>query len=119
MACNGAVDDGSKNWRADLPFLVPFLQIETWALWISGRNGRDSMTRQLAFSDPELDLVREVLEGEQKELLLEIRHTDTANFRAGLKERLAMVEALIRRAEALLHQEEMASPSTAQAGTRS
>lgn len=60
-----------------------------------------------------MDLVRELLEGEQKELLLDIRHTDTANFRAGLKERLATVESLIRRAEVLLEAGRMAS------GTRS
>ncbi len=60
------------------------------------------MTQQLALSSPELDLVRELLEGEQKELLLEIRHTDTANFRTGLKARLTTVESLIRRAQALL-----------------
>ena len=66
------------------------------------------MTQQLAWSNPELDLVRELLEGEQKELLLEIRHTDTANFRAGLKERLAMVEALIRRTESPLRAETLA-----------
>lgn len=71
------------------------------------------MTQQFALSNPELDLVRELLEGEQKELLLEIRHTDTANFRAGLKERLATVESLIRRAEGLLHAEKMGT------GTRS
>lgn len=70
------------------------------------------MTQPFALSDPELDLVRELLEGEQKELLLEIRHTDTANFRAGLKERLATVESLIHRAEALLRTE-------ARAGARS
>lgn len=70
------------------------------------------MTQQFALSDPELDLVRELLEGEQKELLLEIRHTDTANFRAGLKERLATVESLIRRAEALLRAEVRAGVSS-------
>lgn len=67
------------------------------------------MTQDFALSTPELDLVRELLEGEQKELLLEIRHTDTANFRAGLKERLATVEALLRRAESLLHADKVAS----------
>ena len=64
------------------------------------------MTQQFALSNPELDLVRELLEDEQKELLFEIRHTDTASFRAGLKVRLANVEALIHRAEAVLCAEE-------------
>jgi hypothetical protein len=71
------------------------------------------MTQQFALSEPELDLIRELLEGEQKELLLEIRHTDTANFRAALKERLTTVESLIRRTEILSRAETMASPSTA------
>jgi hypothetical protein len=42
-----------------------------------------------------MNLILELLEGEQKELLVEIRHTDHAAFRAGLKQRLAMVESLI------------------------
>lgn len=61
------------------------------------------MTQELTLSSPELDLILELLEGEQKKLLVEIRHTDTANFRAGLKQRLAMVELLVHRTEVLLH----------------
>jgi hypothetical protein len=54
---------------------------------------------QLGLSEDELKLVVELLEREQKELLIEIRHTDTANFRTGLKERLATIEALLKRAQ--------------------
>jgi len=65
------------------------------------------MTQQLVLSGPEVDLILELLEDAQKHLLIEIRHTDTAAFRAGLKERLAMVESLIHQAEALVHAEQL------------
>jgi hypothetical protein len=55
---------------------------------------------QLALSEPQVSLLLELLEGEQKELLVEIRHTDTKTFRAGLKERLAEVELLIGEVQA-------------------
>ena len=66
------------------------------------------MTQQFVLSGPELQLILELLEDAQKHLLVEIRHTDTAEYRAGLKERLAMVESLIHHAEALVHAEQMA-----------
>ena len=69
------------------------------------------MTQQLALSGPQADLILELLEAEQKELLVEIRHTDNAAFRAGLKVRLTMVESLIHQTEELAH--------AGQAGTRS
>ena len=69
------------------------------------------MTQQLALSGPQADLILELLEAEQKELLVQIRHTDNAAFRAGLKGRLTMVESLIHQTEELAH--------AAQAGTRS
>jgi hypothetical protein len=59
------------------------------------------MIQQLALSEAQLDLILELLEGEQKELLVEIRHTDTADFRLGLKERLAMVEMLLLKVKSL------------------
>ena len=65
------------------------------------------MTQQFVLSGPELQLILELLEDAQKHLLVEIRHTDTAEYRAGLKERLATVESLIQRAEALLHAEQL------------
>ena len=55
------------------------------------------MAQELILVGPELELILELLEGEQKELLVEIRHTDTAEFRGGLKNRLEMVESLIHR----------------------
>lgn len=58
------------------------------------------MAQQLVLSGPQLDLILELLEDEQTELLVEIRHTDHAAFRAELKERLAMVETLINEVEA-------------------
>jgi len=65
------------------------------------------MTQQFVLSGPELQLILELLEDAQKHLLVEIRHTDTAEYRAGLKERLAIVESLVQRAEALLHAEQL------------
>ncbi|MBZ5611267.1 MAG: hypothetical protein LAP38_23645 [Acidobacteriia bacterium] len=47
-----------------------------------------------------MSLILELLQSEQKELLVEIRQTDTANFRVGLKERQATVEALIQQVQA-------------------
>lgn len=65
------------------------------------------MTQQFVLSGPELDLILELLEDAQKHLLVEIRHTDTAEYRAGLKGRLAMVESLIHQAEAVVHAEQL------------
>jgi len=59
------------------------------------------MVQHLALSEAQLNLILELLEGEQKELLVEIRHTDTANFRVGLKERLATVEAVLLKVKSL------------------
>jgi len=59
------------------------------------------MIQHLALSEAQLNLILELLEGEQKELLVEIRHTDTANFRVGLKERLATVEAVLLKMKSL------------------
>jgi len=53
----------------------------------------------LVLSAPQLNLILELLESEQKELLVEVRHTDKGSFRAGLKERLRMVDELIRQVE--------------------
>ena len=55
---------------------------------------------ELTVSNAELGLLLELLECEQKELLVEIRHTDTRKFRNDLQARLAMVESLIERARA-------------------
>jgi hypothetical protein len=55
---------------------------------------------QLLLSNPELDLILELLEREQKRLPVEIRHTDAHKFRTDLRERLATIESLIERARA-------------------
>lgn len=73
------------------------------------------MAQELVLAGPELELILELLEGEQKELLVEIRHTDTAEFRAGLKDRLDMVESLIHRTEALAHAEQLGRRKQAKA----
>jgi hypothetical protein len=65
------------------------------------------MAQELVLSGPEIDLILELLESEQKELLVEIRHTDNARFRAGLKGRLTMVESLIHQTEVLAHAEQL------------
>lgn len=66
------------------------------------------MTYELVLERRQLDLTLELLESEQKELLVEIRHTDNKEFRAGLKDRLTVVESLIQQAEALAHAEQLA-----------
>jgi len=53
----------------------------------------------LVLSGAQLNLIMELLESEQRELLVEVRHTDKASFRAGLKDRLKMVEELMRQVE--------------------
>ena len=58
------------------------------------------MTQHLVLSGPQLSLFLELLQSEQKKLFVEIRHTDTATFRAGLKERLATAESLIEQVQA-------------------
>ena len=70
------------------------------------------MVLQFVLSGPQADLILELLESEEKELLVEIRHTDNAAFRAGLKERLTMVESLLNQAEALTHAEGGGRPVT-------
>ena len=65
------------------------------------------MAQQLALSIPELHLILKMLEDAQKHLLIEIRHTDTAKFRAGLKERLAMTESLLHQTGVLVQAEQM------------
>jgi len=65
---------------------------------------------QLRLSGEEIELVLDLLEQQHSRLLVEIRHTDTANFRLRLKERLASVESLIQRFQAALQRSEQAEP---------
>ena len=46
-------------------------------------------------SGDELTVFKELMEGEQARLLVEIRHTDHRSFREELRRRLALVERLI------------------------
>jgi hypothetical protein len=68
------------------------------------------MTQQLALSGPQLGLILEMLQTEQRKLFVEIRHTDTASYRDGLKKRQAMVDALILQIESV-HEAEQAEPA--------
>jgi len=68
------------------------------------------MTQQLVLSGPELDLILELLQSQQKELRVEIRHTDSADFRAGLKGRMATVESLIQQIQRVQQNEAVGTP---------
>jgi len=59
---------------------------------------------QLSLSEAQIGLLLELLEEQQSRLLVEIRHTDTANFRLELKERLQRVESLMERFQAAKQQ---------------
>ncbi|HUA18634.1 MAG TPA: hypothetical protein VMU80_23170 [Bryobacteraceae bacterium] len=59
------------------------------------------MRHQFVVSDSELELILELVEHEHKELLVETRHTDARQYRAGLHERLETVEALRERLQAV------------------
>jgi hypothetical protein len=50
-----------------------------------------------ALSDAEWDLLLELLERQQRELLVEIRHSDSGAFKQQLRLRLEMVNSLIDR----------------------
>jgi len=63
---------------------------------------------QLSLSGSQIELILEILEHQQSRLLVEIRHTDTATFRRGLKERLENVEALIQCFQAAMEQSQQA-----------
>jgi len=65
----------------------------------STNNFGGRINHQLILSESQLNLILKVLVHEQKELLVEIRHTGMANVRTGLEERVAMVGTLIRRAQ--------------------
>jgi hypothetical protein len=55
------------------------------------------MVNEITVTGPDLSLVVELLERARNELLVEIRHTDTASFRKSLRRRLDRVEALLQR----------------------
>ena len=49
------------------------------------------------FTNPEMDLVVELLEREHEELLKEIHHSEIHDYRDKLKKRLELVDALIEK----------------------
>jgi hypothetical protein len=55
------------------------------------------MTAQPSLTKPEWELVMELLERERYELPAEIHHTRTSQMRDELKQRLELVNALLRR----------------------
>jgi hypothetical protein len=54
-------------------------------------------TEPLHFSGEELAILRELLESERDQLLVEIRHTDHRLFREELRHRLSLVEQIVER----------------------
>ena len=55
----------------------------------------DEMTIEL--TEPERDLILELLERQSKDLMVEIRHSDTRDFREELQHREQLVESLLER----------------------
>jgi len=58
------------------------------------------MVMNISLSDPEVKLLRELLEGDRCRLLLEIAHTDHRSMREGLKAREGMLKGVIHKLEA-------------------
>jgi hypothetical protein len=58
------------------------------------------MTHQLELSDPEWELLIELLEQERSELPSEVRHSRLANMRDGLRQREETVQKLLERMRA-------------------
>lgn len=61
------------------------------------RAGNDCMRANLFFSEQECAVMAELLERERRQLLIEIRHTDTASYRQDLRDRLTTVESALAR----------------------
>ena len=59
------------------------------------------MRQNLCLSDSELAVVIELLMREQRQLLVEIRHTDHAAYRHRLQERLVLIDSALEAAGAL------------------
>jgi hypothetical protein len=53
------------------------------------------MTKAVTLNDEEWQLVVELLESEQKQLPVEIHHTDSTEYKEGLSKRLAVVNKLL------------------------
>ena len=57
------------------------------------------MSIDLTLSAVQLELLEELLQREQKQILIEIRHTDAAAYRENLRQRLAIVDVLLDQME--------------------
>jgi hypothetical protein len=57
------------------------------------------MSTDLTLSVAQLELLEELLQREQKQILIEIRHTDAAAYRENLRQRLATVDCLLDQME--------------------
>jgi hypothetical protein len=58
------------------------------------------MVMNISLSDPEVSLLKELLQGDACRLLLEIAHTDHRHMREGLKAREELLKGVIRKLEA-------------------
>ncbi len=58
------------------------------------------MVKNISLSDPEVKLLRELLQGDRCRLLLEIAHTDHRSMREGLKAREELLEGIIYKLDA-------------------
>jgi hypothetical protein len=57
------------------------------------------MTPFPVVSEEELQLIRELLEREQAQISVEMRHTRTSSFKSALRERLNLIGAILSRIE--------------------
>ncbi len=58
------------------------------------------MATNISLSDPEVKLLRELLESDRCRLLLEIAHTDHRSMREGLKAREELLQGIIHKLDA-------------------
>ncbi len=58
------------------------------------------MARSISLTDPEVSLLRELLQGDMCRLLLEIAHTDHRQMKDGLKAREELLQGVVQKLEA-------------------
>ena len=68
---------------------------------VTAEQKRGGQTVHLAWTPQEAEEVRLALESSLADLSLEIRHTDRYEFREALKERRAVLQAVLRRLSAI------------------
>jgi hypothetical protein len=61
---------------------------------------RTPVAMNISLSDPEVRLLRELLQGDLCRLLLEIAHTDHRSMKEGLKAREKLLQGVIQKLEA-------------------